>query len=47
MFAIPVSLAFAVPEFLNSDVQFFMDKQTSDRNVRHELATPFPGLVIQ
>ncbi len=41
MFAIPVSLAFTFPTYLNSDVQYFVDDQATDRNVRHELATLF------
>ena len=41
LFAIPVSLAFAFPTYLNSDVQHFVNKQTTDRNARGELATLF------
>jgi hypothetical protein len=40
-FAIPVSLALAFPVSLNSDNQYFVNKQTEDRNARRELTKLF------
>jgi hypothetical protein len=41
LFTIPVSLAFAFPTYVNPDVQHFVNKETTDRNARRELATLF------
>lgn len=43
MFTFPISMAFAFPMHLNSDIQYSVDKQTTDRNARTELARIFAG----
>lgn len=41
LFALVVSIAFAFPALLNSDIQHFINKQTADRTARAELSRVF------